>query len=109
MRLDYATKWLHIKSHRGIYPLSFPHRSASKLSVLEIKRPRSEIDDPVMGLEQLGPEKSGNWPGFASFVFRKQPPEIGNPNRFAKHIDRSHRKPANARDIDLVLLAMNPG
>jgi len=60
----YATKWLHTVTKQQAFPMENPneHRAAKpakpgkQLRLLQVKRTRPEVDDPVVSVQDLGPE-----------------------------------------------------
>src|SRR4051812_2209048 len=82
-RNEYATKWLHV------YPGKSPERCAIPQcrSVFQIQRPRPEIDDRVMRLQNLSAKKSPDRTRTARVVFRQQPFQVGHTDRFPEDVD----------------------
>src|SRR5262249_41981851 len=95
-------EWLHIERNCA----SLPRRSDS---VLKVQRARPEIDDPVMGLQQLSSEKASHLPRFSTRRLGKQPIQIGNSNRLTNDCHFADRQFANSGHVHLIFLSIDPG
>ena len=76
-------------------------------SVLQIKRAGPEIDDPMMGPKNLGPEQSRHGLGTSEQIAMNETFQIDHAHLFAKDVHRADREPADARDLHPALLQVN--
>src|SRR5436305_5511463 len=81
--------------------------TASPGSVLQIKRARSEIDDPVMGPKNLGAEQPRHRLGTLEQIAVNETFQIDHADIFAHDVHRPDRKLADARDLHAALLQVN--
>src|SRR2546430_2696719 len=76
-------------------------------SVLQVKRARSEVDDPMMGPKNLGPEQSRHGLGTSKQIAMNETFQIDHADVFAHDIHRADGEPADACDLHAALLQVN--
>ena len=81
-----------------------PLSNALARSVLQVKRAGPEVDDPMMGPQDLGPEQSGHGLGTAKQIAMNKTLEIDHANVFTKYVDRADRESPNPGNFHSALL-----
>src|ERR1700737_3542445 len=76
-------------------------------SVLQVKRPGPEVDDPMMGPQDLRPEQSRHWLGASQQIAMNETLEINHADVFTDDVHRPNGEPTDAGDLHATLLQVN--
>ena|ERR1700736_5028838 len=111
--IHYTTKWLHISFAQANPALVqrkscclFDAARGNRSGLLQVKRARPEVDDPVMPIKNLGTQQA-NRRGRKLQCLMQDTAQIYYPNFLAHHVARADRQFPDFGDIEAFFLKVD--
>src|SRR5437763_9783060 len=76
-------------------------------SILQVKRARPEVDNPVMTFKDFGSEQPRDGLRTPKKIAMNQSLQIDHANVLTDYVDRANAEPFDARDLDTALLQVD--